>query len=362
MQPRETGDQRRPVERLELGEPAAVDQPGDDLADVVGRARVRRHDLVDRLGRVLRLLGRVDVPRTGLPRAESADDLPDDLQRVGVVVGEVVGHPADPAVQVAAAQFLCGDHLAGRGLHQRRTAQEDRALVADDHALVAHGRHVGAAGGARPEDGGDLRDRCLRHRRLVVEDPAEVLAVGEDLVLHRQEGTAGVDEVDARQPVLQRHLLSAQMLLHRHRVVGAALDRGVVGHHDALAAGHPPDAGDDPGCRGLTVVEAVGGQRRELKERTARIQQRVDPLAGQQLATGHVPFPRALATAEGHPAELIGQVGGELEVRRRIAGGRVGLDRHGSGKHRCVHGQMLTAVHPDGPAECGVVNGCSRGS
>ena len=74
---------------------------------------------------------------------------------------------------------------------------------------------------------------------LVVEDPAEVLAVGEDLVLHRQERAAGVDQVDARQPVLQRDLLRAQVLLHRHRVVGAALDRGVVGDDHALAAATP---------------------------------------------------------------------------------------------------------------------------
>jgi hypothetical protein len=40
-----------------------------------------------------------------------------------------------------------------------------------------------------------------------------VLAVGEDLVLQRQEGPAGVDEVDARQPVLQRRGLRAQVLL-----------------------------------------------------------------------------------------------------------------------------------------------------
>ncbi len=78
----------------------------------------------------------------------------------------------------------------------------------------------------------------LRHRRLVEEDPAEVLAVGEDLVLQRQERAAGVDEVDARQPVLQRDLLRAQVLLDRHRVVGAALDGGVVGDDDAAPAVH----------------------------------------------------------------------------------------------------------------------------
>ena len=85
--------------------------------------------------------------------------------------------------------------------------------------------------------------------RLVVEDAAEVLAVGEHLVLQRQERAAGVDEVDAGQPVLQRDLLRAQVLLHRDRVVGAALDGGVVGDDHALAPADPADAGDDAGAR-----------------------------------------------------------------------------------------------------------------
>ena len=87
------------------------------------------------------------------------------------------------------------------------------------------------------------------HRRLVEEDPAEVLAVREDLVLPGQERAAGVDQVDARQAVVQRDLLGAQVLLDRHRVVRAALDGGVVGDDHALAAGHPADAGDDAGGR-----------------------------------------------------------------------------------------------------------------
>ena len=41
------------VARLELGEAAAVDQPRDHLADVVGLARVARDDAVD-LGRIVR--------------------------------------------------------------------------------------------------------------------------------------------------------------------------------------------------------------------------------------------------------------------------------------------------------------------
>ncbi len=112
---------------------------------------------------------------------------------------------------------------------------------ADDHGLVAHRRHVRAAGRARAHHQRHLRDPGGRHPRLVVEDPAEVIAVREDLGLERQERAARVDEVDARQPVLERDLLGPQVLLDRHRVVGAALDRGVVGDDHA---GRPLDATD----------------------------------------------------------------------------------------------------------------------
>ncbi len=86
-------------------------------------------------------------------------------------------------MQVAATEFFGRDDLAGRGLHQRRAAEEDGALVADDHGLVTHRGYVGATGGARAEDRRDLRDPLRAHRRLVVEDAAEMLAIGEDLVL-----------------------------------------------------------------------------------------------------------------------------------------------------------------------------------
>src|SRR3712207_7329925 len=45
------------------------------------------------------------------------------------------------------------------------------------------------------------------------------------------------------QPVLLRHLLRAEVLLHRDREVGAALHRGVVRNDDALAPGNAADAG-----------------------------------------------------------------------------------------------------------------------
>ena len=95
----------------------------------------------------------------------------------------MVGDARAAGVDVGAAQLLRRDLLSRRRLHERRAADEDRAGAPHDHGLVRHGRHVGAAGGARAHHDRDLRDALGGHLRLVVEDPAEVVTVGEDLGL-----------------------------------------------------------------------------------------------------------------------------------------------------------------------------------
>ncbi len=161
----EAADQGGAVARLELVHAAAVDDARDDLADVEGLARVVADHAVELLGIVVGILGRGARHAGRLHRPQVLDDVPQQAQGVGVVVGQVVGHAADARVHVAAAQLLGGDLLAGGRLHQRRPAQEDGALLLDDDHLVAHGRHVGAAGGARAQHGRDLRDAQAAHRR-----------------------------------------------------------------------------------------------------------------------------------------------------------------------------------------------------
>ena len=168
-------------------------------------------------------------------------------------------------MQFSATEILGRDHLPGGRLHQRRAAEKDGALVADDDRFVAHRRNVCAAGRARSEHCGDLRDALRAEIGLVVEDPAKVIAVRENLVLTRQECTTGVDQIDTGQPVLCRDLLGAQVLLDRNRVVGTTFDRCVVGHDHAFAAGDPADPGDDAGPGALVVIHSVGGQRRDFE-------------------------------------------------------------------------------------------------
>src|SRR5262249_22035233 len=136
-----------------------------------------------------------------------------------------------------------------------------------------------------------------RHPRLVEEDPAEVVAIGEDLGLEREEGATRVDEVQARQPVLQRHLLRAQVLLDGQREVGATLHRCVVRDDDALAALDDADARSSGRRWRLTLIETPRRQSVQLQERRARIQEAVDPLSRRQLAPRPMTLERALTTA-----------------------------------------------------------------
>ena len=164
-----------------------------------------------------------------------------------------------------------------------------------------------------PITDGDLRDALRRHPRLVVEDPAEVVAVGEDLGLQRQEGAAGVDEVDARQPVLLGDLLRAQVLLDREREVRAALDGRVVGDDHALLPLDDADAGDDARADGASPsYMSQAASARELEERRARVDEPVDPLARRQLAARAVPLERPLAAAARDLRRALAQLGDEL--------------------------------------------------
>jgi hypothetical protein len=133
-----------------------------------------------------------------------------------------------------------------------------------------------------------------RHLRLIVEDAAEMVAVGEHLRLVRQISPARVHQVHARQPVLQRDLLRAQMLLHRHRIVSAAFDRGVVAHDHRLAARHPPDPGDHPAPGHLAVIQVARRQLPDLQQGRSRVEQPLHPFARQQFAARDMPLPRLL--------------------------------------------------------------------
>ncbi|MNU85825.1 hypothetical protein D3C71_755740 [compost metagenome] len=259
--------------------------------------------------------------RGGIPKI--ANQGAGDSQGMGIVLGQVIGHPGVGAVHQGAPQGLGADLLAGGGLDQRRARQKDGGLFPDHDRLVRHGGHVGAACGAQPHHHGQLGDVLGRHAGLVVEDAAKMLPVGEHLVLHGEEGAAGIHQIEAGEAQPLGDGLGPQVLFHRERVVGAPLDGGVVHHQQAEPTRNLAEPRDDAGGGHSFLIDLPGGQGRELEEGGARVQQLVDALAGQQLAAPLMAGVVGRATAQGY----LGEAGVEIldqPLHRCPVGGKLG--------------------------------------
>ena len=292
-----TADQSGAVACLELIEIRTIDQPRDNLAHIIGNARIGGNDAQNFLRVIKRCSTIAARDKLTLLTVEIGGNGARNLQCMGVVIGQMVGHAGKPCVHVTTAEIFRRHHFAGCSLHQRRTGQKDRALIAHDHRLVAHGRHVSTACRARPHDHGDLRNACRRHLRLIVEDAPEMVAVREHLILIGQIGPAGIDQIDAGQTVLARDLLRAQMLLHCDRIIGAALHRRIVADDHAVAARYTPDAGDNPARRSRAAIHAMGCRQPHFQKGRPRIEQLRHALARKQFSTRNMAFARFLATA-----------------------------------------------------------------
>ena len=201
-------------------------------------------------------------------------------------------------MHVGAAQLFVADALAGGRLDQRRAAEVDGRGAAHHDDLVAHGGHIGATSGRAAEDNGELGQPGGAELGHVVKNASEVFAVGEDLLLHGQEGAAGVDQVDAGQAEVGGDGLQAQVFLEGDGEVAASLDGWVVGHDGHGLAGDDADAGDYSaggagtafGEEGVTValselaVESMSGEHRELEEGRPGVEELRDALSDQELA------------------------------------------------------------------------------
>ena len=119
---------------------------------------------------------------------------------------------------------------------------------------------------------------------------AKIGALLANVGLVGQVRTAGLRQVDQRQPVALGDVHRPQGLVHGHRALRAALDGRVVCADQALDPVDPPDAGDEPDAQ--LVLGSPTRQRGELEERAVRVEQGGDPLPGEQLAAVTVPGDR----------------------------------------------------------------------
>ena len=186
------GDQGAAKAGFEFIKVTVVYDAGNDLPHVVGLARVGRDDAVEFFGGIARRHPGRCLTRQGhgFLVVKAPHGLPRQGQGMQIVLGQMIGHPGKPGVHISAAQVFGRDDLAGGGFDQRRAAQKDGPLVFDDDGLIAHGRHISAAGGATTHDHRQLRDALGAEVGLVEKDPAKVLAIRKNLVLIGQVGPA----------------------------------------------------------------------------------------------------------------------------------------------------------------------------
>ena len=215
-----------------------------------------------------------------------------------VIFGQVIRHTGQARVDVTAAQVLGCDNFACRGPYKGWTRQKDRALFFHNDRHIRHGRHICPARRTRPHNHSDLRNAFGAHLRLIVENPAKVIAVGENFVLIGQVRAATVDQIDAGQIVLFGDLLCTQVLFDGHRIIGAALHGGVVAHNHHLVALHPANACNDTRTRGGAIVHAMGCRRANFQKGGSGIEQVRDTLTGQHLATRDMAFTGPVAAAK----------------------------------------------------------------
>jgi hypothetical protein len=185
----------------------------------------------------------------------------------------------------APPNFSSVGDLAGGGLQQRRAGEEDLGALLHHHDIVAQAWMIGAAGGGGAVHHRDMRDAGGGKAGHVGEGAA---AVDEDLGLIVEIGAARFHQADQRQLAFQRDLLHAQRLLQAHGGDGAALDAGVAGRDHRAHAGDVADAGDGAAAHdvlgAVVVVHVEAGQRGQLQERRAAIDEVGEALARGELA------------------------------------------------------------------------------
>jgi hypothetical protein len=185
--------------------------------------------------------------------------------------------------------------------------------------VVAHHREISATGDAHAHDGGDLRDAQGRHDRIVAEDAAKIVGVGEDVFLQRKEDSGGVDEVNRRDAIFDGDVLRADDFLRGHGKEGAGFDGGVVHDqhdHAALDAG---ESGDDAGGGGASpfFIHFVRRIDAEFEKRPG-VGEQMDALAGGEARFGVLALDGFWASAFADFFLLVADLGDQVGERAHV--------------------------------------------
>ncbi len=238
------------------------------------------------------------------------------VDRVGLVLTEVVRHAGGGVVHVAAAEVIHADHFAGGRLDHVGAGDEHVGVLAGHDDQVGQCRAVDGAARAGAED-----QRQLRHETAGVAGLAEQVAVlGQCGDAFLDARAAGIDERDDRHFEVERLVHETADLASLGDAQRAAFDGEVLRVDGHLASEHLAEAGDDRRAR-AAAVDVAAAESSDFLER-AGVEQQVEAFAGGQLAFDVLAFAgvvlglvRELRRAEHGRANRLGRV-----VRRGFGG------------------------------------------
>ena len=222
-----------------------------------------------------------------------------------------------------ATQLLGFDDLADSRFDQGRPGKIEAAALSHEH-LVAKHRKIGAPGNAVAHDRGKLRNARGGDNGVVAKDPAEIVLVGKNFVLHREENAGGIDQINDRQCALKCDALRTDELLGGLGKKGACFHGRIIGDDHARNAGHLADAHDSAGGRYAAplLIHFVGGPQTQFEKVRATIEQVLDPLTRRE--TPHLALPVLADLAPAFTQNLLFAKDCFAPLAKGAAGGGVG--------------------------------------
>src|SRR5690606_12108151 len=228
---------------LEIQEPGAVGDAGEDLAHVVGLLGIGRNHAQQLVRRIQGLIppGFLAQWQVFIP-GQGAENLPGLADAVGVVFSQVFSCAGHGGVHFCTAQlFISGDFTGGR-FQQWRAGQEHLGLLAHGVHVIGQAWLIGTTSGGVAVNPRYLGNTGSRHAGLVGKAPG---GQHEDVGGVVQVGATGFRQRDHRKFVLHGDLLQTQGLVQTGGGNGSALDGAVACDHQAAYSGYSAYAGNN---------------------------------------------------------------------------------------------------------------------
>ncbi len=246
IEPRKSNHKILRVKFVNLKKISIVGNGVNDVLDVVGNIRFRRHKRVQRWFRAIRRIACGTLRHIlQIVGGKKRQQFTHQQQALLIVVRKKLSDTADTVMRIGAAELLLRHFFVGDGLENIRSGNEHVAGLVHHHDEIRDRGRIDGAAGTRSHDGGDLRDHSGCQR--IAKKDIGVTAERKHAFLNSR--TAGIVEPDHRRSHLhgEIHDLAdfpgigfAERAAKNREVLSENIDQTAV---DAAVSAHDSIAG-----------------------------------------------------------------------------------------------------------------------